>query len=107
MIPLEVIALSPYARSALVWSQRRADLRHPRRILRLVRSRLAARRPGPPTVARYREARLEQGRHRSSHLEHGLRAAEVDPGLVPGVRVSPAGATPTTVPVGAAADVVG
>jgi UDP:flavonoid glycosyltransferase YjiC (YdhE family) len=55
------LALSSYARPAVVWSQRRADLRHPRRIPRVVRSKLAARRPGPPTVARYREARRRLG----------------------------------------------
>jgi UDP:flavonoid glycosyltransferase YjiC (YdhE family) len=55
------LALTAYARPAVVWSQRRADLRHPRRIRRLVRSRLAARRPGPPVVERYREARRRLG----------------------------------------------
>jgi UDP:flavonoid glycosyltransferase YjiC (YdhE family) len=55
------LGLSPYARSAVVWSQRRADLRHPRRIPRVLRSRLAARRPGPPILGHFREARRRLG----------------------------------------------
>lgn len=55
------LGLSPYARAAMVWSQRRADLRHPRRIPRVVRARRAARGPAPPIRDHYRQARERLG----------------------------------------------